>query len=113
MHHFRPETRRFKAMWTRFSGNFVAETATFGDQKMVKKRVKSTRFSSIANDEMSPNIPFSARNTAFQDLWPRFLGNVDTETATFVDQRKLKKRVKPTFREPKPQTAFPVTETRF
>ena len=106
-------------MWPRFSGNFVAETATFGDQKMVKKRVKSTRFSSIANDEMSPNIPFSARNTAFQDLWPAVLGNLDTETATFVDQRKLKKRVKPTNflsivdDEPKPQTAFPVTETRF
>ena len=90
-----------------------------GDQKMVKTRVKSTNFSSIGDDEMSPNIPFSARNTAFQDLWPGFLGNLDTETATFVDHKKVKERVKRANcnsivdDEIKPQTAFPVTEPRF
>ena len=61
-----------------------------------QKQVKSKNFSSIGDDEMRPNIPFSARKTAFQDLWPGFLGNLDTETATFVDHKKFKKRVKPT-----------------
>ena len=112
---FSARNTAFQDLWPGVWGNLDTETATFVEHKKVKKRVQSTNFF----DRECPNIPFSARNTAFQDLWLGFLGKLDTEPATFVDHKKVEKRAKRANcisimdEEIKPQTAFPVTETRF
>ena len=62
---FSAQNTLVSGLWLRFSGNLVAETATFGDEKMVKKRVKSTNFISIRDYELSLNASFPTRNTPF------------------------------------------------
>ena len=60
--------------------------------KMGQNRKKSTTFISIGDDELSPKISFSARNSPFFGPWPRFSGDLVTETATSGDQKMVKKR---------------------